>query len=358
MKHTPLYQAHIDAGGKMVDFSGWEMPLHYGSQIQEHHQVRLDAGMFDVSHMSIIDFKGDDAKIFLQKLLANDVAKLKTAGKALYSCMLNNSGFVIDDLIVYYQNNNNYRMVVNAATTDTDIAWIEKQSKGFALQIEPLFDWAMIAVQGPNAMSKTFAAMAGTEDICADLKPFYAVSLGSLFIARTGYTGEDGLEMMLPSKSAIFTWDRLLESGVKPCGLGARDTLRLEAGMSLYGSEMDAQTSPLESALAFSVDLKDENRDFIGSQALIRLKNKGLKKTIVGLLLADKGVIRNGQIVETNLGQGLVTSGGFSPTINNAIALASVPVGSVGKCRIQIRNKWVFAKIVKPPFVRNGKILV
>ena len=358
MKHTPLYQAHIDAGGKMVDFGGWEMPLNYGSQIEEHHQVRNDAGMFDVSHMTVVDFKGLQAKVFLQTLIANDVDKLKTEGKALYSCMLNEKGGVVDDLIVYYLNDEDYRMVINAGTTEKDIAWINTQAEGFDVSVEPKFDLAMIAVQGPNARAKVFEAMPGVEDVCGELKPFNAASLGSLFIARTGYTGEDGFEIMLPEKSAEFTWKMLLEVGVKPCGLGARDTLRLEAGMSLYGSEMNDQVSPLEAALTWTVDLTNENRRFVGRDALEALRDKGVKKTIVGLILEGKGVIRNHQKVLTSLGEGKVTSGTFSPTMGKAIALASMPMGAVGSCEIEMRNKQVSAKIVKPPFVRDGKVLV
>lgn len=358
MKHTPLYQAHIDAQGKMVDFGGWEMPLNYGSQIEEHHQVRSDAGMFDVSHMTVVDFKGTQAKVFVQTLIANDVEKLKTEGKALYSCMLNESGGVVDDLIVYYINDEDYRMVINAGTTEKDIAWINSQAQGFDVSVEPKFDLAMIAVQGPNAREKVFAAMPGVENIAGELKPFNAASLGSLFIARTGYTGEDGFEIMLPDKSAEFTWKMLLEGGVKPCGLGARDTLRLEAGMSLYGSEMNDEVSPLEAALSWTVDLSNEDRQFVGRKALEELKNDGPKNTIVGLVLEGKGVIRDHQKVVTSLGDGEVTSGSFSPTMGKAIALARVPMGATGSCEIEMRNKLVSAKIVKPPFVRNGKVLV
>ncbi|MDC0920671.1 glycine cleavage system aminomethyltransferase GcvT [Candidatus Thioglobus sp.] len=358
MKHTPLYQAHIDAQGKMVDFGGWEMPLNYGSQIEEHHQVRTDAGMFDVSHMTVVDFKGTQAKVFVQTLIANDVEKLKTEGKALYSCMLNESGGVVDDLIVYYINDEDYRMVINAGTTEKDIAWINSQAQGFDVSVEPKFDLAMIAVQGPNAREKVFAAMPGVENIAGELKPFNAASLGSLFIARTGYTGEDGFEIMLPDKSAEFTWKMLLEGGVKPCGLGARDTLRLEAGMSLYGSEMNDEVSPLEAALSWTVDLSNEDRQFVGRKALEELKNEGPKNTIVGLVLEGKGVIRDHQKVVTSLGDGEVTSGSFSPTMGKAIALARVPMGATGSCEIEMRNKLVSAKIVKPPFVRNGKVLV
>lgn len=358
MKQTPLYQAHVDAQGKMVDFGGWEMPLNYGSQIEEHHQVRSDAGMFDVSHMTVVDFKGAQAKVFMQMLIANDVEKLKTEGKALYSCMLNKSGGVVDDLIVYYINDEDYRMVINAGTTEKDIAWINTQAQGFDVSVEPKFDLAMIAVQGPNAREKVFAAMPGVEDVAGELKPFNAASLGGLFIARTGYTGEDGFEIMLPEKSAEFTWKMLLEIGVKPCGLGARDTLRLEAGMSLYGSEMNEEVSPLQAALSWTVDLSNEDRQFVGRKALEELKNEGAKNTIVGLVLEGKGVIRDHQKVVTSLGDGEVTSGTFSPTMGKAIALARVPIGATGSCEIEMRNKLVSAKIVKPPFVRNGKVLV
>ncbi|SMN13838.1 Aminomethyltransferase (glycine cleavage system T protein) [Bathymodiolus heckerae thiotrophic gill symbiont] len=355
MKRTPLYQAHLDSKGKMVDFGGWEMPLNYGSQLEEHHQVRNDAGMFDVSHMSVVDFSGAEAKAFLRILIANDVDKLQTQGKALYSCMLNEAGGVVDDLIVYYEDDENYRMVINAGTTHKDMAWINAQAQGFAVVVTLMSDLAMIAVQGPNAREKVFAAMGGVEQVAGALKPFNAASLGALFIARTGYTGEDGFEIMLPASSAEFTWKMLLEAGVKPCGLGARDTLRLEAGMSLYGSEMSESVSPLEAALNWTVDLSDESRGFVGREALEKLTPE---KTIVGLVLEGKGVIRDHNQVLTNLGEGEVTSGTFSPTMGKAIALASVPKGSEGLCEIEMRGKRVSAKIVKPPFVRNGKILV
>lgn len=358
MKHTPLYQSHLNANGKMIDFGGWEMPLNYGSQLEEHNQVRNNAGMFDVSHMTVVDLRGAKAKQFLQVLLANDVGKLNITGQALYSCMLNERGGVVDDLIVYYQDDTDYRIVINAGTTQKDIAWINAQSKSFDVCVEPRFDLAMITVQGPNARKKTYQAISGTKSICAKLKPFNAVSVGELFIARTGYTGEDGFEIILPAKAAKFTWNMLLEAGVKPCGLGARDTLRLEAGMNLYGSEMNEQVSPLEAALIWTIDLSDKSRRFIGRDALEAFKEKGVSKAIVGLVLEGKGVIRDHQKVLTPLGEGEVTSGSFSPTIGKAIALVSVPNGSEGMCEVEIRNKKVLAKIVKPPFVKNGKILV
>jgi aminomethyltransferase len=358
MNKTCLNSQHIELGGKMVDFGGWEMPLNYGSQIDEHHCVRNDAGMFDVSHMCVVDIKGNSSQDFLRFLIANDVKKLTSKGQALYSCMLNESGGVIDDLITYYLDDDFYRLVVNAGTTEKDLEWISKQSEEFDVSINHRTDLAMIAIQGPNAISKTYQAIPGTEEICRSLKPFHAVSVGSLFIARTGYTGEDGFEIILPEKSAEFTWKMLIDAGVKPCGLGARDTLRLEAGMSLYGSEMDDSVSPLECNLSWTVDLNDKDRKFIGREALESLKSAGVDYTVYGLILNDKGVIRDHQKVITNQGEGKVTSGSFSPTIGKSIALARLPKESIGDCNIEVRNKLLSAKIVKPPFVRNGKILV
>jgi aminomethyltransferase len=294
----------------------------------------------------------------LQQLIANDVGKLKTQGMALYSCMLNESGGVIDDLIVYYLNDEYFRIVVNASTTEKDLDWINLQAQKFDITVEAQNGLAMIAVQGPDARQKVYDAIPGVEEICSNLKPFNAASIGSLFVARTGYTGEDGFEIMLPNKAAEFTWRMLHDAGVLPCGLGARDTLRLEAGMSLYGSEMSENVSPLEAALSWTVDLSDSSRQFIGRQALENLKSEGVKNNIVGLVLEGKGVIRDHQIVRTSNGEGEVTSGTFSPTIGKAIALARVPLDSEEMCEIQIRNKWVFAKIVRPPFVRNNKVLV
>ena len=358
MNKTCLNNQHIKLNGKMVDFGGWDMPLNYGSQIDEHHFVRNDAGMFDVSHMCIIDIKGDSSQEFIRFLIANDVKKLTFKGQALYSCMLNENGGVIDDLIVYYLEDGFYRLVVNAGTTRKDLEWISKQSEKFDIAINHRQDLAMIAVQGPNAIPKTYQAIPGTEEICKDLKPFSAVSIGSLFIARTGYTGEDGFEIILPEKSAEFTWKMLLDAGVKPCGLGARDTLRLEAGMSLYGSEMNESISPLECNLSWTVDLNDTDRNFIGKKAIEELRSAGIKYKVSGLILNDKGVIRDHQKVITADGEGEVTSGSFSPTIGKSIALARLPIKSSGECNIEVRNKSLSAKIVKPPFVRNGKILV
>ena len=357
-KQTVLNPAHRDAGGKMVDFAGWDMPLHYGSQKEEHHTVRQDAGMFDVSHMSVLDFTGAGSKSFLQRLLANDVDKLKTSGKALYSCLLQDDGGVIDDLIVYYLNDEHYRMVVNAGTTDKDIAWIKQQLPGdVTMQFRQ--DLAMIAIQGPNARDKAMQAMsAEARDIAAELKVFVGGFCGDWFIARTGYTGEDGFEIMVPETEAAGFWSTLIDVGVRPCGLGARDTLRLEAGMNLYGQDMDESTSPLESGLGWTIAWEPGDREFIGRAALAKQKADGVANRFVGLLLEDKGVMRTHQKVITAEGEGELTSGGFSPTLNRSIGLARIPKGAGEECEVEVRGKRLKARIVKPPFARNGKACI
>ena len=351
---TVLYQAHLDCGGKMVEFAGYDMPIHYGSQMDEHHAVRSDAGMFDVSHMVIVDLTGDDTYAFLRRLLANDVAKL-TPGRAMYSCMLNDEGGIIDDLITYDTGDGNYRLVVNAGTRDKDLAWIEKQAKEVNTKINVRDDLAMIAVQGPNAPEKAASVMPAECAVAMlALTPFHAASSHDTMVARTGYTGEDGFEIMLPNDDAVELWGKLKEAGVKPCGLGARDTLRLEAGMNLYGLDMDESVTPLESGLSWTVAMKDD-RDFIGRDALEALKAEGLTQKMVGLVLEDKGVIRSHQKVICEAGEGEVTSGTFSPTLGHSVALARVPKSAGDSCFVEIRKKQLKATIVRPPFVRNGE---
>ncbi len=345
-------------GAKMVDFGGWDMPVNYGSQIDEHHQVRNDCGMFDVSHMRVLDMKGEGVRDFLRYLLANNVDKLTMPGKALYSAMLLENGGVIDDLIVYFMNENWFRIVVNAGTADKDIAWMKKQAELHAPQLDIADhpELAMIAVQGPNARAKVWDALPGSRELTEKLIPFSAVEMGAMFIARTGYTGEDGFEIMIPAKAAPFFWATLAEKGVKPIGLGARDTLRLEAGMNLYGQDMDESVGPLESGLAWTVDLKSP-RDFIGKQAL--LAHPPTHK-LVGLVLLDRGVLRGHQQVHTAHGNGEITSGSFSPTLEKSIALARVPVEvTIGDTvQVAIRDKMLSAQVVKYPFARNGKAVV
>ena len=356
-KQTPLYDKHVVMGAKMVDFGGWDMPLRYGSQIEEHHQVRKDAGMFDVSHMSVVDFTGPDTREFLRKVFANNVDRLTTPGKALYTCMLKPDGNILDDLIIYYMDENWFRVVFNASTHDKDLAWVQEQAKSFSIEIIEPPNVAMIAVQGPNARAKVGAVF--DEPIrseIAGLAPFTAAHFGELFISRTGYTGEDGFEIILPANQVNDVWRSLYGEGVQPIGLGARDSLRLEAGMNLYGTDMDETTSPLESGLGWTVAWEPEGRDFIGRGALEKIRRAGVNKKLVGLILEDKGVLRSHQKVIVNGHEdGEVTSGGFSPTLGKSIAFARVSRDTAGTCKVVIRDQQMIASVVKLPFVRNGK---
>jgi aminomethyltransferase len=354
---TPLYEEHLAAGGKLVDFAGWDMPINYGSQIEEHHTVRNDAGMFDVSHMTVVDLAGDRVRDYLRYLLANDVNRLKDSGKALYSCMLNESGGVIDDLIVYYLQEDHFRMVVNAGTRDKDLAWLEKQAKAFSVTVKERPELAMVAIQGPHARSRVLEVLgAEARSVAEPLKPFFGAFAGEWFIARTGYTGEDGFEIILPNEEAAAFWQQLQAAGVRPTGLGARDTLRLEAGMNLYGSDMDESITPLESALSWTVAWEPQDRDFIGRSALEKQREEGVRHKLVGLLLEGKGVLRNHmKLVVDHDGEGEITSGSFSPTLQRAIAFARVPKETGETCQVEIRGKLLTARIVKLPFVRNGE---
>jgi aminomethyltransferase len=358
LKRTPLYDTHLACGAKTVDFGGWDMPVNYGSQIEEHHAVRRDAGMFDVSHMCPADVSGPDAKAFLRLLVANNIDKLTQSGKALYTAMLNHEGGCVDDLIIYFLADDRYRVVFNAGTADKDIAWVDRlrAARGFVVTVTPRRDLAMIAIQGPNAREKFWQVRPATRAATEGLGPFFAADLGEFFVARTGYTGEDGFEVMLPAEAASTLWMDLRAAGVAPCGLGARDTLRLEAGMNLYGNDMDDGVSPLDAGLAWTVDMKTP-REFVGRPAL---EKNGQRAAFVGLKLLDKGVLRSHQKVMTPLGDGEVTSGTFSPTLGYSIALARVPVGVKpgDAVHVDLRGKPVDALVVKPPFVRNGKAMI
>jgi aminomethyltransferase len=356
-QQTILNATHRALGARMVDFGGWDMPINYGSQIDEHHQVRRDAGMFDVSHMTVVDVRGARVRDFLRFLLANNIDKLKTSGKALYSCMLNEQGGVIDDLIVYYRDEQFFRMVVNASTRDKDLDWMARQASAFGVTLQERRDFAMIAVQGPNARAKA-AGLLSAEGAVAAMKlgKFVGADIDGMFLARTGYTGEDGFEIMVPEPQAIAFWQRLLDAGVKPAGLGARDTLRLEAGMNLYGQDMDEGVLPLEAALAWTLVL-DGDRDFIGRAALLAAKQNGVSREMIGLIMDEKGVLRHGQKVLTDRGDGEILSGSFSPTLGKSIAFARVPTGAHEHLRVDIRGREVPVRAVKIPFVRDGKAL-
>ena len=361
-RRTPLFELHARLGARIVDFGGWDMPVHYGSQIEEHHAVRRKAGVFDVSHMCVIDLTGEAVRPFLAQLVANDVGKLSVPGKALYSCLLNEAGGVLDDLIIYYLREDFFRVVVNAGTRDKDLAWIRPRAAARGVQVAERTDLAMLAVQGPAARGIVETLLPGDARARAAvmrLAPFSGCAIGGWFVARTGYTGEDGFEIMLPAAEAEATWVALNEHGVRSCGLGARDTLRLEAGMNLYGNDMDESTHPLESGLAWTVAFEPAERDFVGRAALEAAREQGVGRRLVGLLLEDRGVLRSHQrVVVAGLGDGEVTSGTFSPTMQKSIALARVPAGAADRVQVDVRGKLLDARIVRPPFVRQGKILV
>ena len=359
LKITALNAAHRALGARMVDFGGWDMPVNYGSQIDEHQAVRRDAGMFDVSHMLAIDLRGAGARNFLRYALANNVDKLWDPGRALYSCLLNGEGGVIDDLIVYFFTEEFFRLVVNSGRAETDIAWLESLKERFAAapELRPRRDLAMIAVQGPNARGRVWQALPETRAARESMRPFHGTQLGELMLARTGYTGEDGFELVFPAARAEALWSALIGCGVKPCGLGARDTLRLEAGMNLWGQDMDESVSPLDAGLAWTVDLAGA-RDFVGKAALLAHPQS---RQLLGLVLTQKsGVLRSHQKVATAEGEGEVTSGTFSPTLERSIALARIPLGVKAGALVQVsvRDRQLAAKVVKPPFVRYGRILV
>jgi len=351
LKRTFLNQAHVDHGGKLVDFSGWSLPIHYGSQIKEHLAVRHGVGIFDVSHMTIIDCKGPMVRDFLRRVLANDVGSL-AINQALYSVLLNERGGVVDDLIVY-RLSDCYRLVTNAATKDKVLAWLDLQNLE-QIQLEEL-DLSMIAIQGPRSL-QAIGSWSKTYDF-ESLKPFSCVLIDEVLVARTGYTGEDGFELIVPNEQVVGAWNFFVNEGAVPAGLGARDTLRLEAGLNLYGQDMDEEVDPLVSNLGWTVKWEPEDRDFVGRDAL-QIRRNELDEKLVGLILIGKGVLRHGQRVLTDHGEGVITSGSFSPSMDCSIALARVPKLARERCRVEIRDKLVGAMVVKPPFVKHGKVLV
>jgi aminomethyltransferase len=361
-KKTALYDLHVAQGAKMVDFGGWDMPINYGSQIEEHNIVRNDAGMFDVSHMTIVDVTGADAADYLRRLLANDVERLTLKGKALYSGMLNEEGRVIDDLIVYRMTEPHvpgewFRVVVNCATREKDLRWMAEQTARFDVALTERPELAMVAVQGPKAIEKAKTVVSESRQRLIDgLSIFQGAESEGWFFARTGYTGEDGLEIMVPEEDVAAFWQALTDAGVAPCGLGARDTLRLEAGMNLYGSDMDETVTPLQSGMGWTIAWEPETRQFIGREALEAQKAAGVPNKLVGLVMDQRGVLRGHQkVIVDGVGEGEITSGSFSPTLGVSVALARVPAGTGDTALVEMRGKQVPVKVVRPPFVRHGK---
>jgi aminomethyltransferase len=350
-RRTPLFEAHLDSGARMVDFYGWEMPLNYGSQIEEHRAVRETAGMFDVSHMTIVDVAGEDAEPYLRKLLANDVAKLDPRG-ALYGVLLLESGGILDDLIVY-RREEGYRCIVNAGTREGVIRWMNDHATNVSVTVTERDDLAMIAVQGPQAIQRLVECGDFTD--VQRLARFSMLERGQEMIGRTGYTGEDGVEVMLGGDAARQLWGLLRSAGVRPAGLAARDTLRLEAGLNLYGQDMTQDNHPLESNLGWTIAWQPTQRDFIGRSALEALREQGVAHKLTGVVLTEKGVIRQGHRVVCEAGEGVVTSGIFSPTLGYSIGLARVPRKARGACHVEVRGKNKAGRFVKPPFVRDGK---
>jgi aminomethyltransferase len=367
---TIFNEAHKSLGAKMIDFGGWEMPIHYGSQLSEHLHTRASASLFDVSHMAVVDCLGTDSSSFLTSILANNIQKLKVPGMGLYSCMLNHGGGIIDDLIVY-RLEDRYRLVINASTAESDLIWMNEKAAAFKdITLTPrryglnhcADPEVLLAVQGPlslKVLAQAFPTIVNELDKLAYFHATYlSTNFGKLMFARTGYTGEDGFEISIPLSQGQSVWDYLLSisSDLKPAGLGARDTLRIEAGYNLYGQDMNAQTSPLDCGLSWTVDLKSE-RDFIGKSHLIE---QGQQFDFLGLVLLGKGIIRAHQKVVTPSGIGEICSGTYSPTLEKSIGLARLPknqtLGSI--VQVNIRDQKIDAQLVKPQFVRRGQILI
>ncbi len=356
---TPLHALHLAAGARMAPFAGWDMPLHYGSQLDEHHAVRAAAGVFDVSHMAQADLSGPQADDYLRRVLCGDVARI-ASGKALYTCLLNEQAGIIDDLLVYRLGADRFRLVLNAARREADLAWLRAGQAGFDVVLTPRDELAMLAVQGPQARALADPLLpAALRAGVAGLARFAAAEDDDWLVGRTGYTGEDGYEIMLPAAAAPALWQALLQAGVRPAGLGARDTLRLEAGLSLYGHDMDDTVTPLECGLGWTVHWEPAQRDFIGRAALAAQRAAGPDRQRAGVVLACRGVLRDGApVLQEGRQIGHLTSGGFGPTVGRGIGLARVEAGAGGACTIRIRDRELPARFVNPPFVREGALRV
>lgn len=356
---TPMYDMHLALGAKMINFSGWEMPLHYGSQVEEHLHVRSECGVFDASHMCITDISGPDAEAFLRRVLSNDVARLRSLGAGHYSAVLNEQGGVIDDLIAF-RTAEGYRLITNAITRQSLQSWLQQQASAFEVEIQLREDLAHFAIQGPSSIERLSTLFNSTRaGIIQQLAPYHCQADGQWFLSRTGYTGEEGIEVMLPATQALDFFNELIGAGITPIGLGARDTLRLEAGFTLMGHDMDAEHTPYTANMHHVVALEPHERDFIGRTALEQQLADGVKEKLVGLVLEERGVLRAGQPVRIEgMSAGTITSGSFSPTLGKAIALARVPANTAERGEVEIRHKWFPVRIVQPRFVRRGKVLI
>ncbi|MFZ3065397.1 MAG: glycine cleavage system aminomethyltransferase GcvT [Nitrospirota bacterium] len=357
MKQTPLYNRHKALGARFVEFAGWEMPLQYSGVIEEHHAVRKSSGLFDVSHLTRIEINKKDAISFINKLITTDLEKLKQ-GHSQYTLLCDENGGIIDDLLLYKKPDASILLCANAINREKVIAWLEKHAATYDVDIKDITDaFAQIAIQGPDAQG---ILQKLTSTNLSEIKrfDFAEISFDStiLLVSRTGYTGEDGFEIYPSASIAESIWDKLIATGaafgLKPAGLGARDTLRLEMGYLLYGHDMDQKTTPLEAGLGRFVSF--EKGDFIGRAALIAQRQDGIKKRLIGFELIDKGIPRQGcKILAKGIEAGIVTSGNMSPTLKKGIGLGYVNIGydKIGEeIAVEIRGKAVLAKVVSLPF--------
>lgn len=358
MHKTILHDRHVGLAARMAPFAGWEMPLDYGSQIAEHHAVRRACGVFDVSHMGVVDLTGGDVSGLTRWLLACDPGRL-TDGAGQYGLLLNERGGVTDDLIAYRLRPDHFVLVINAGNREKDLAWIRIHAPAHNVTVTERTDLAILALQGPEAVRHLADALPPEmAERAAALPSFHILEEGGRRVARTGYTGEDGFELILPLGEAGAAWDRLLASGVAPVGLGARDTLRLEAGLNLHGHDMDSKSNPLERGLGWTIAWEPESRIFSGRQVLEPFRNDPTLRKRIGILLIDKGVLRDhlpvffeGDVV------GEITSGGYSPTLERGIALAVVDsrLQPGAACQVEVRGRRLNARAVRPPFVKFGQ---
>ena len=361
-RKTPLYKKHIDLGAKMVEFGGWEMPVQYSGIIDEHNTVRNFAGLFDVSHMGQVFVSGNDALTFLQKIVPQDISNL-SVGKAVYCQLTRDNGGIVDDLIVYNLGDSLYLIIVNAANIEKDFAWFIENSKDLdALIQNKSSDYSMLALQGQNACKILEKSGFNISDLPKFFSIIKTVLLGkSVFLSRTGYTGEDGFEIILKNDDVSEIWDLLLEYGqefgIKPIGLGARDTLRLEAALMLYGNDLDDETTPVEAGLSWSIP-KSKIDDYNGKVVIKKQLEVGVAKKLIGFVMTERAIPRHGyEIYYKNNKVGIVTSGGYSPTMDKNIGMGYVDtkmgIGVDSDIQIMVRNKLYNAKVIKRPFVQK-----